>query len=255
MTHYAYINVEYHEDICTICFNRDDKRNAFSNAMSEEVLAAIKIAERRSRAIVLRANPDANVWSSGHDLSEIHDVQALIHDPMFELFNGIINSPVPVISAIDGDVYAGGFLIALFSDIVLATERSHFCMTANKLGLPLPEYCYAFAISVLGARKAKEMFLCARPIDAVDAYSQGLVNYVVAGPAQLDEQLSTLLEGISLCMPEALTYTKAVFNTLTQEMAANLKHIPGIRAQYRNLVVNPEVAHRVNALQDKLKRR
>ncbi|HGY2281772.1 TPA: enoyl-CoA hydratase/isomerase family protein [Citrobacter braakii] len=255
MTHYININVEYTADICTIRFNRDHKCNAFSNAMSEEVLSAIRAAEKNCRAIVLTANPDIKVWSSGHDLSEIHDVKELIHDPMFDLFNGIINSPVPIICAIDGDVYAGGFLIALFADIVLATERSHFCMTVNKMGIPLPEYCYAFAISVLGARKAKEMFLCSKPIDAVDGYAQGLVNYVVTTPAQLEERLSTLLEGICLCMPEGLAYTKAVFNSLTHGMVDNLRHTPGIRQQYRNLVANPEVVHRVNALISKLSRR
>src|SRR5262249_16260712 len=151
--------VEYEADICTVRFDRDDKRNAFCNAMSDEVTAAIELAERNSRAIVLAANPGATVWSSGHDLTEVRDPKDLIRDSMFDLLSRIAACSIPVICAVDGDVYAGGFLITLLSDIVVATARSRFCMPINKMGIPLPMYCYQFALAALGARKAKEMFM------------------------------------------------------------------------------------------------
>jgi len=249
-----YIDVEYKDNFCTIRFNRDEKRNAFSNEMSEEVLNAIAEAEKDSRAIVLSANPDTGVWSSGHDLSEIHNVRDLIDDPMFDLLNRIANCPVPVICAIDGDVYAGGFLIMLVSDIAIATERSRFCMPINKMGIPLPTYCYAFAISVLGARKAKEMFLCADLVGASDAYAQGLLNQVVPGPAQLEQRLSTVLKGIAACLPEGLAYTKSVFNAMTRDIGCDGRHVAALRPHFDHLAESPEIARRVDALISKVGR-
>jgi methylmalonyl-CoA decarboxylase len=167
---HQHIKVDQAATVCTITLNRDEKRNAFSDAMSEECVTALdKAVADDCSAIVIRANPTAKVWSSGHDLTEIHNPQDLVHDSMFVLFRRIIDCPLPVICAIDGDAYAGGFVISLLSDLVVATQRSRFCMTINKMGLPLPIHVYQYCASVLGLHKAKEMFFTARLISAQDA--------------------------------------------------------------------------------------
>ena len=161
-----FIKIEQTGPLCTITLDRDDKRNAFSDVMSEECVAALDQAVADGcTAVVLRANPSAKVWSAGHDLTEIRHPQDLVNDSMFVLFKRIIDCPLPVVCAVDGDVYAGGFVICLLSDLVVATERSRFCMTINKMGLPLPIHCYQYCVNVLGLHKAKEMFLTARLID------------------------------------------------------------------------------------------
>jgi len=243
-----HILVEHKAGISTITFNRDSKRNAFCDDMSDEVLAAIAEAEQNSRAIVLTANPGAAVWSSGHDLTEIHAPRDMIHDSMFMLLQKISECPLPVICAVDGDVYAGGFLITLLSDIVIATERSRFCMPINKLGMPLPTYCYQFAVNVLGMHKAKEMFLCANLIAAGDAHVHGLVNHVVPNPAALQERLSRLLGGIAGCLPEGLAYTKAMFNALTQHTSIDTQTAASLGQRFEQLAESPAIAQRIEAL-------
>jgi methylmalonyl-CoA decarboxylase len=244
-----YIKVDQSDAVCTITLDRDGKRNAFCDAMSEECTAALdQAAAAQCSAIVIQANPGTNVWSSGHDLTEIRHPQDLAHDAMFVLFRKIVDCPVPVICAVDGDAYAGGFVITLLSDLVVATRRSRFCMTINKMGLPLPIYCYQYCAAVLGLHKAKEMFFTARLVSAEDACTQGLVNHVVDGADALQAKVGELIQAVSACNPAGVAFTKGILNAVTHGLAFH----PQTSLQYeegaRHLAGNPEVARRVAAL-------
>jgi enoyl-CoA hydratase/carnithine racemase len=244
-----HIKLDLAETVCTITLDRDAKRNAFNDAMSGECATALDqaVADGCS-AIVIRANPDANVWSSGHDLTEIRTPQELVEDSMFLLFRKIVDCPVPVISAVDGDVYAGGFIITLLSDLVIATRRSRFCMTINKMGLPLPIYCYQYCAQVLGLHKAKEMFFSARPIEAQDACSQGLVNHVVDTQPQLFARTDELTQAIAACNPAGVSFTKRVFNAITHGVSLSAQAAEQYQAGAQQLSENPEVSRRVREL-------
>ena len=244
-----HIKVEQAAAVCTITLDRDDKRNAFSDAMSAECIAAFDDAVSQGcAAIVVRANPAATVWSSGHDLTEIHNAQDLVNDSMFVLFRRIIDCPLPVICAIDGDAYAGGFVIAMLSDLVVATERSRFCMTINKMGLPLPIAIYQFCISVLGLHKAKEMFFTAQLISARDACSQGLVNHVVVSQDELFAKVDALVGAIAECNPAGVAFAKNMFNTLTQGVALDEATLKRYESGAQELAASPELSRRISAL-------
>jgi methylmalonyl-CoA decarboxylase len=248
-----FIKVEQTPAVCTITLNRDDKRNAFSDVMNAECMAAMDQAIAAAcSAIVFRANPSATVWSSGHDLTEIHNAADLVNDSMFVLFRRIIDCPLPVICAVDGDVYAGGFVINLLADIVIATERSRFCMTINKMGLPLPIHVYQLCVGVLGLHKAKEMFFTARPISAQDACSQGLVNHVVAGPDELSARTDEVAQAIAACNPAGVAFAKSLFNTLTHGVALAPQTLQNYEEGARQLAQSPELARRIAALVSKL---
>ncbi len=244
-----FIKVDQTSAACTITLNRDDKRNAFSDAMSAECIAAMDDAVAAGCAsIVLRANPSATVWSSGHDLTEIHNAADLVNDSMFVLFRRIIDCPLPVICAVDGDAYAGGFVITLLADIVVATERSRFCMTINKMGLPLPLHIYQLCAGVLGLHKAKEMFFTARLISAQDACSQGLVNHVMPGQGELFNKVDECVQAIAACNPAGVAFAKGVFNTLTHGVMLDAPTVKNYEEGARQLAQNPELSRRIAAL-------
>lgn len=244
-----FIKVEQTPAVCTITLDRDDKRNAFSDAMSAECIAAMDSAVAAAcSAIVLRANPSASVWSSGHDLTEIHHASDLVNDSMFVLFRRIIDCPLPVICAVDGDAYAGGFVITMLADIVVATERSRFCMTINKMGLPLPLHIYQLCAGVLGLHKAKEMFFTARLIPAQDACAQGLVNHVVVSQDELYARVGELVQAIAACNPAGIAFTKGMFNSLTHGVVLDAQTAKQYEEGARGLAQNPELARRIAAL-------
>ncbi|MDR3419235.1 MAG: enoyl-CoA hydratase/isomerase family protein [Nevskia sp.] len=244
-----YIKVDQNSTVCTITLNRDDKRNAFGDAMSEECSAALDQAVAAGcSAVVIRSNPGTNVWSSGHDLTEIRHPQDLAQDSMFVLFRRIVDCPLPVICAVDGDAYAGGFMIALLSDLVVATRRSRFCMTINKMGLPLPIYCYQYCAAVLGLHKAKEMFFTARLIAAEDACTQGLVNHVVEGRDELDARVGELVQAVAGCNPAGVAFSKGMLNGVIQGMAFAPQTMRQYEEGAQHLATNPEVTRRIEAL-------
>ena len=250
---FQHIKVDQAKTVCTITLNRDEKRNAFSDAMSEECIAALdKAIEDRCSAVVIRANPAANVWSAGHDLTEIRNPQDLMHDSMFVLFRKIIDCPLPVICAVDGDVYAGGFVITMLSDMVVATRRSRFCMTINKMGLPLPIYCYQFCAGVLGLHKAKEMFFTARLITAQDACTQGLVNHVVEHREDLLAKIDELVRALSACNPVGVAFSKGMLNAITHGPVLDPQIIRQYEQEAKRLTENPEVIRRIEALINKI---
>ncbi len=249
-----YILIDRTPSVCTITLNREDKRNAFCNAMSHEVMQAMEEAvATKCQALVIRAHATASVWSSGHDLSEISRLSDLVHDSMFQLFQKLLESPIPIICAVDGDVYAGGFLITLLSDIVIATERSRFCMTINKMGIPLPTYCYQFAMQVLGMHKAKEMFFTARLMAAEDVYANGLINHVVKNNSEMEETVHALVHEIGECNPEGVAHTKFIMNALTQH-APDSETKQKLDQRFQQLMDSPSIMKRVTLLLEKIGR-
>lgn len=71
--------VEIDDHVGTVTFNDDAKRNALSRALIDELIATLDQLRERVRAVVLRANPGAKVWSAGHDFRELPEKGA---DPL-----------------------------------------------------------------------------------------------------------------------------------------------------------------------------
>jgi len=207
--------------VATVTFDRDEKRNAFHHAMAEEVLARIDTAEREgARVIVLRANPGARVWCAGHDLGDLRPDSDPTRsgDPMLRLFDRVLDTPLPVITVVEGAVYAGGLILNVVADLALATPEATVTMTANRLGIPFTPEMYAYWISVLGMHRVKELFLTAAPMPAEEAKAAGLFNRVVSRD-RLDATLEAWIEPMLACSPQGLADTKAQLNLLARRHA------------------------------------
>jgi enoyl-CoA hydratase len=85
----------------------------------------------------------------------------------------------PTIAAIGGWCLAGGFEIALWCDLRIATEDSTFGLFERRWGVPLIDGGTQRLPLVVGMGRALELTLTGRPVDAEEAYRIGLVNEVV----------------------------------------------------------------------------
>lgn len=95
----------------------------------------------------------------------------------------------PAIAAIDGWCLAGGFELALWCDLRLATPGSTFGFFERRWGVPLIDGGTQRLPRVIGMGRALELILTGRPVDAEEALRIGLVNEVVAPGAHLDRAL------------------------------------------------------------------
>jgi enoyl-CoA hydratase/carnithine racemase len=188
---YATLRYEVADAVATIALDEPDTRNALSEAMLDELLAAFTHAREDDgvRCVVL-ASTHETVFSSGADLTGFGAVDVALvtrhaaNDRLPRLFALIAELGKPVICAANGHVLAGALGLALACDLVLASERATFGTPEINVGL------FPFMVSALlrrnVARKAcSELLLLGERIDAHEARRIGIVNRVVA-PGELD---------------------------------------------------------------------
>lgn len=240
--------------IATITFDRDDKRNAFSHAMSTEVLHHIDTAMAESaRVLVLRANPGVAVWCAGHDLADL-DIESdttRSNDPMLALFSRIQEIPVPVITLVEGDVFAGGLILNVVADIAVAARDTRVSMTANRIGIPFTPEMYAYWLRVVNLHKLKELFFTAAPITADDAYIAGIFNHVVERD-RLDETVSGIADRILECAGDSVADSKAQLNRIASRSSLTTEDLVAIEEARRRILDSPALAERLAALVKRL---
>jgi enoyl-CoA hydratase/carnithine racemase len=196
-----------------ITLNRPDRRNALSLELIEELLGTLRrVSEQEGvRAIVLEGCGPA--FSAGHDLSEMigRDVgfYQRLFDACTELMECIHRLPQPVIAKVGGIATAAGCQLVAACDLAVAAEGAQFATPGVKIGL----FCSTPMVPVsraVGRKRALEMLLTGRPIDAATARDWGLVNRVVPEDA-LDDEVAALVDAIARSSPLTVGIGKEAF--------------------------------------------
>ncbi len=167
----------------TITLDNPSKRNALSDALIQEIVAALAdFRARKARAVVLRAQPGAEVWSAGHDVNELpaggRDPLGW-DDPLRNLIREIEVFPAPVIAMVEGGVWGGACEAVLACDLIIAVPDATFAVTPAKLGVPYNVSGMLTFLNATSIRIVKEMAFTAAPVSAERAERQGMINYVV----------------------------------------------------------------------------
>ncbi|MCC7254137.1 MAG: enoyl-CoA hydratase [Hyphomicrobium sp.] len=176
---------------------------ATRNSLSRQVIAALDEAVARlSRepdvaAVVLTAT--GRVFSAGHDLKELtrHRAdadggRAFYADTMqacARLMQAIVNSPKPVIAAVQGVATAAGCQLVATCDLAVAASTATFATPGVNIGLFCSTPMVALSRNV-SRKRAMEMLLLGEMLSAEEAERYGLVNRVVAPERVLDEALA-----------------------------------------------------------------
>lgn len=168
--------------VAVVTLNRAEKRNALSLELMRELMAALRAvgADAGARAVVLAA--EGKVFSSGHDLSEMVGRSVVDYRELFdvctELMALVQSIPQPVIAQVQGLATAAGCQLAATCDLVVASESAAFATPGVKIGL----FCTTPMVALtraIGRKRAMEMLLTGRLVDAPTAAEWGLVNRVV----------------------------------------------------------------------------
>ena len=163
-----------------ITINRPEARNALNEAVREGLKSAFQTAESDEavKVVVLRA-AGTKAFCAGGDLKEMASVQLTIPPPDYvPQPNRTLTSTKPVIAAVNGVAFGGGFLLAQSADLVIAAESAKFGITEIKIGRGAP---WAAPLPwLVPPRIAMQMLVTGDPLTAERAYEVGLVNQVVA---------------------------------------------------------------------------
>ena len=210
---YRDIKFQIEDDIGFIILSRPEKRNALSMNLMAEMIDLLKSMNKdnRVRAVIIKA--EGPVFSSGHDLSEMLDGDAVFYRAVFntctEMMEAIRALPQPVIAQVQGMATAAGCQLVATCDLAVASKEARFATPGVRIGL----FCHTPQVPLsraIGRKRALEMLFTGRPISAEEAERYGLVNRVVPADRLAEEALS-LAKHIAQASPLILALGKQSF--------------------------------------------
>lgn len=173
---YESIIVSEKDGIGRITFNKPPL-NVMDIPMMREINAALEHFQGRTlKALVLDAQGKA--FSAGVDVSDHSGNKAVEMIEVFhEIFYNILEIEAPVVAVVKGAALGGGCEVALFCDLVIASEKAKFGQPEIKVGV-FPPVAAAIFPKILGEKKALELLLTGDMVRGAEAKELGLVNQV-----------------------------------------------------------------------------
>lgn len=180
--HLESIRYEREGTTAIVTLARPQRRNALSlNTMREliQVLDAIS-QSAATRAVILAA--EGNVFSSGHDLTEMTDRRLGDYRQLFQVCSDLMlkiqRIPQPVIAEVQGIATAAGCQLVAACDLAFCAETAQFSTPGVRIGL----FCSTPMVPLvraIGRKRAMELLLTGDSIDGMTAEAWGLVNRAV----------------------------------------------------------------------------
>jgi enoyl-CoA hydratase len=169
--------------IACLTLNRPEQRNAITLEM-RNLLEKYwdQVNEDDDIRVVIITGAGDKVFCAGMDLKEAdrlrkegkENILRLIDDPFMQKMRKVNK---PIVTAINGSVFAGGFLIALNSDIRVCIRDTTFAITEAKVGRGSPWAIPLLWMLPLGI--VMELTLTGDAISAERMYQMGFVNRLV----------------------------------------------------------------------------
>jgi 2-(1,2-epoxy-1,2-dihydrophenyl)acetyl-CoA isomerase len=174
-----------------IYLNRPNVLNALNETMRNELIHALKETEEDDNVRVVILTGRGRGFCAGADLNRFIELQESDKHHgkksrfwSLDLPRAFIHYPKPIIAAINGPAYGGGFIVTLICDIRLASQRAKFSCAFVRIGIT-PELCSSYFLPrLIGYGKAAELIFTARPFDAHEALEIGAVNYILMAEAR-----------------------------------------------------------------------
>jgi len=194
------------DGVVTLTLNRMEKKNALSIALRDELSDALDdlAGDEAVKTVVVTGAGD--VFSSGFDLREFQ--QPELSDQLWassDRFHAtVLRFPLPLVAAVNGPAIAGGFDLAVMSDVRVAADTARFSHPEIEFG----DVVYGPLHDIVGGGLARELCFTGRVVEAQEAKTLGLVSSVVP----LDElagEVTRFSDLIGRAPREVLLRTKA----------------------------------------------
>jgi methylglutaconyl-CoA hydratase len=196
----------------TITLNRPEKRNAINTQMIADLQSALDDIEKSKVRVVIITGAGSS-FCAGMDLDMLaaiasQSVQENQEDSrrMAKFLRRVWSYPRPTIAAVNGHALAGGCGIATLCDFTLSVPGAKFGYTEVKIGF-LPAIVSVFLRRQIGEKRARDLLLTGRLLDAAEAQQFGLISEIVQ-PNQLIARAEQLAEQLSSASPNSLTRAK-----------------------------------------------
>jgi enoyl-CoA hydratase/carnithine racemase len=201
------ISVEDRDGVRHVFLDRPDKKNALTVAMYAALADAVVSAEADDvGALLLTARGGA--FTAGNDLRDFLDQPPHGDDaPVIRFLHGLVRTDVPIVAAVRGAAVGIGTTMLLHCDLVYAAPSAMFKLPFVDLGI-VPEAASSVLLPRrIGRARAGAALFLGEPIDAQQAYADGLVTKLVADD-ELDATAEAAARAIAAKPRQAVRETK-----------------------------------------------
>jgi naphthoate synthase len=145
---------------------------------------------------------------------------------VLDLQKQIRSLPKPVVAMVAGYAIGGGHVLHVVCDLTIAADNARFGQTGPKVGSFDGGFGSSYLASIVGQKRAREIWYLCRQYDAQQALQMGLVNAVVP-LADLETETVQWCQEMLEKSPLALRLLKSSFNAVldgqagVQELAGN----------------------------------
>ncbi len=231
-----YFCAEIKDEIARIAHDRPERKNPFtfdSYAEFRDWFRALAYSEDIHAVVIL---PNGGNFSSGGD---VHDIIGPLTNMSMkdllkftrmtgDLVKAMIGCGKPIIAAVDGVCAGAGAIMAMASDLRLATPEAKTAFLFNRVGLAGCDMgACAILPRIIGQTRAAELLYTGRAMRAEEGLSWGFFNRVVS-PASLESEAITLAERITNGPTFANSMTKTM---LAQEWSMSIEQAIEAEAQ------------------------
>jgi enoyl-CoA hydratase len=197
------------EGILTVTINRPDKLNALNTAVIGELGEVVEeIYSNNDIRSAILTGAGQKAFVAGADISEFRGLGKeegqTLSAKGSDIFFRIASSPKPIVAAVNGFALGGGCELAMACHFRLCVPTAKFGQPEVNLGL-IPGYGGTQRLThLIGRGRAIEIMLTGRMVEATEAHTMGLVNYIVEEADELLTETRKLLKIINDKAPLAV---------------------------------------------------
>lgn len=193
MKAFEFIEASHQDGVALIELNRPAQYNALNRLMVQEIVNAMEGFDRDEEVRVIVLTGKGRAFSSGADIGEMAE-----DDPVrLELLNQFADwdrlslIKKPIIGAVKGFVFGGGFELALSCDLLIAANGTEFSFPEVNLGVMPGAGGTQRLTKIVGRTKALEWLWSGTRITAETALQHGLINRIVSPELLMEETMKT----------------------------------------------------------------
>ncbi len=211
-----FLNIEIKNQFKIISLNRPEVKNAFHPEMIAEITQAFTETNQQKDVKAVLLKGEGTVFCAGADLGWMKEMvnytfeqNVADSEKLWDMFEAIKNTEVPVIVKAQGSVFGGALGILACADYVYAAEATKFCFSEVKLGLA-PAVISSFILRKCADGLVRPWMLSAEVFDIATAEVIGLVHNRFFNVLS-DEDILATFSGNGL---EAMKATKKLLNQI-----------------------------------------
>jgi dihydroxynaphthoic acid synthetase len=225
---YKEILYEVKDGVAWVSINRPKARNAFREQTLDELIHALNSTKNDpSIACAVVTGVGDKAFSAGgdfHAMMRLNRANAVHwNDRMLGLAMTIRGLAIPVIAMVNGYCVGGGHELALWCDLVIASDDAIFGQTGARVGACPTVGATQYLPRIIGERLAREMIFLCRTFKADEAERIGLINKVVP-KAELRKATEEWCEKLKSFSAQSLRATKKSLNYESDELYASWQH-------------------------------